>query len=157
VNELTQSVSANPRSVFDYAQAARLTCRHERFYARTGTPPRRGNGVERYPEMVRKAVAALCVEHLGCREWEDDAALHYKSTGRDEQTIIVTNFTSAAPIALSGIAHGTDRRGVILKGKTTIGGEGRFLAAAGVPTIGLLPNPSYLVAAPPNGYIERVS
>jgi len=42
VIELSQSVRANSRSVFGYAYAPRLTCRHDLDHVPTGIPPRRG-------------------------------------------------------------------------------------------------------------------
>jgi hypothetical protein len=36
-------------------------------------------------------------------------------------------------------------------------GEGSALAHAGIPTIGYIPQPNYLLAAPANGCIEKLS
>jgi hypothetical protein len=125
-------------------------------FARAYVPSMNGF-IEKHPEIVRKAVGALCIEHLGCREWKDDSKMKYWPTGRDELSLVMTNFRSARDIVLSGVAGTSDRRGVVLKTDTRFSGEGRFLANAGVPTIGFIPLPDYLVAAPPNGYIEKVS
>ncbi|HUR00075.1 MAG TPA: hypothetical protein VM166_11520 [Gemmatimonadaceae bacterium] len=125
-------------------------------FARPYVPSMNGF-VERYPEMVRHAVASVTIEHLGCREWKQDERLVFRATGQDELSIVVTNTNAAASIVGTAVSGTSDRRGVVLKAKSGMGGEGRFLAAAGVPTIAWLPAPEYLVSAPPNGYIERVS
>ncbi len=36
-------------------------------------------------------------------------------------------------------------------------GEGSALSRAGIPTIGYMPMPSYLLAGPPDGCIEKLS
>ena len=110
-----------------------------------------------HPDIVRKAAGALCIEHLGCREWKDNSATEYRPTGSDELSLVMTNVASATDIVLAGVAGTADRRGVVLKTKDGFSGEGRFLASAGVPTIGYIPLPDYLVAAAPNGCIDKVS
>jgi len=125
-------------------------------FARAYVPSMEGF-IDKHPEIVRNAVGALCIEHLGCREWKDDSAMKYRPTGKDELSLVMTNVKSAADIVLAGVAGTADHRGVVVKTTDRFGGEGRFLAGAGVPTIGYIPIPDYLVAAPPNGYIDKVS
>jgi len=36
--------------------------------------------MQKYPDMIKKAVAALTVEHLGCMEWQDNEQMQYKPT-----------------------------------------------------------------------------
>jgi len=38
--------------------------------------------IEKHPDVIKRAVAAVTVEHLGCREWMDDASMHYAATGK---------------------------------------------------------------------------
>jgi len=46
--------------------------------------------IEKHPDVIKEAVAAVTVEHLGCREWMDDAAMHYNATGRNEWSVAIT-------------------------------------------------------------------
>jgi hypothetical protein len=125
-------------------------------FARAYVPSMNGF-VDRHPDIVRNAAGALCIEHLGCREWKDNSAMEYRPTGKDELSLVMTNVASATDIVLAGVAGTADRRGVLLKTEGGFSGEGRFLANAGVPTIGYIPLPDYLAAAAPNGCIDKVS
>jgi hypothetical protein len=125
-------------------------------FARAYVPSMNGF-IDRHPEIVQNAVGALCIEHLGCREWKDNSAMQYRPTGRDELSLVMTNVNSATDIVRAGVAGTADRRGVVLKTSEGFAGEGRFLAGAGVPTIGYIPIPDYLAAAAPNGCIDKVS
>jgi hypothetical protein len=40
--------------------------------------------IDKHPDLIKKAVAAVTIEHLGCRELADDASLHYQPTGENE-------------------------------------------------------------------------
>ena len=46
--------------------------------------------IEQHPELTKKAVAAVTIEHLGCREWVDDASLKYKAPGEDEWSVAIS-------------------------------------------------------------------
>jgi len=113
--------------------------------------------LENHPEIVRKAVGALSVEHLGCREWKDDASMRYRPTGKDELSLVLTNFNRVADVMLASVKDTSDRRIAVVQANEYFTGEGRFPARAGIPTIGYIPLPDYLLAAPPDGCIERLS
>jgi len=38
--------------------------------------------IEKHPDLMKRAVAAVTVEHLGCREWMDDASMNMRRPGR---------------------------------------------------------------------------
>jgi len=116
--------------------------------------------IEKHPDTVKKAVGALTVEHLGCREWLDDPATKYAATGRDELTLAITEFDGTAKVMLDALKDTADRRVAVVKPVPPKGpffGEGGSLSRAGVPTIGYIPIPSYLIAGPPDGCIDRLS
>jgi hypothetical protein len=114
--------------------------------------------IKDHPDLVKKAVAALTVEHLGCREWADDAALNYKATGENEWSVAITPNQSTAAILLDSLKGSGDRRtAVVNPTKGGFLGEGSSLSRAGVPTIGYIPMPSYLLAGPKDGCIEKLS
>ncbi|HME06121.1 MAG TPA: hypothetical protein VKG25_03690 [Bryobacteraceae bacterium] len=114
--------------------------------------------IKNHPDIIKKTVGALTIEHLGAREWKDDAKGVYRATGKDELSLVITNHQSTAD-AMTGGAEGTmDRRLLAVKPKTgPFFGEGGALSRAGIPTIGYIPLPDYLLAGPPDCYIGKLS
>ena len=114
--------------------------------------------MQKYPDMIKKAVAALTVEHLGCKEWLDDASFHYKPTGENEWAVAITDTGGVGNILVEALQGSADRKTAVVN--PVHGGwlgEGGGLARAGVPTIGYIPQPNYLLAGPANGCIEKLS
>jgi len=113
--------------------------------------------IQKYPDVIKKAVAAITVEHLGCREWMDDAAMRYRETGRNEWSVAITPSKSMAELLMGALQGSRDRAGVVNPVGGGFLGEGNSLSRAGVPTIGYIPQPNYLLAGPANGCIEKLS
>ncbi len=113
--------------------------------------------IDKYPDVMKNAVAALTVEHLGCLEWMDDAAMHYKATGKNEWSVAITPARSAGEIMVAALQGSRDRAGVVNPVGGGFLGEGGALSRLGIPTIGYIPQPSYLLAGPANGCIEKLS
>ena len=114
--------------------------------------------IQKYPDLIKKAVAALTIEHLGCKEWADDATMHYKATGENEWAVAITEYGSTGRVLVDALEGSGDRRTAVVN--PVHGGwlgEGGGLARAGVPTIGYIPQPNYLLAGPANGCIEKLS
>jgi hypothetical protein len=113
--------------------------------------------IEKHPELIKKAVAALTVEHLACREWMDDASYAYKATGKNEWSIAITPLKSTGDIMVDALRGSLDRAAAVNPVNGGWLGEGGALSRAGVPTIGYIPQPNYLLAGPANGCIEKLS
>lgn len=113
--------------------------------------------IDKYPDVMKKAVAALTVEHLGCLEWMDDAAMHYSATGKNEWSVAITPSRAAGEIMVAALQGSRDRAGVVNPVSGGFLGEGAALSRLGIPTIGYIPQPSYLLAGPGNGCIEKLS
>ena len=114
--------------------------------------------IQKYPDTIKKAVAAVTVEHLGCLEWMDNANMAYRPTGKEEWAVAITPskpMADAMGAALSGTA--AQRTALVNPVKGGFLGEGSALSRAGVPTIGFIPQPNYLLAGPANGCIEKLS
>ena len=43
--------------------------------------------IDKHPDLINKAVAAVTIEHLGCCEWADDASFQYRATGENELSV----------------------------------------------------------------------
>jgi hypothetical protein len=112
--------------------------------------------ITKYPDVIKRAVAAVTVEHLGCEEWMDDAAMHYKATGKREWSVAITPSKPMAGALVDALEGSVDRAAVVNPVKGGFLGEGSALSRAGVPTIGYIPQPNYLLAGPADGCIEKL-
>lgn len=123
-------------------------------------PGRQGGFAERHPDLVKKSIASVAIEHLGCREWRDDGGhTRYTATGRDELTYAITHHELVAKIALECVA-GTPERHLaavrpLPKGRYL--GVGGRLAATGMPTLGYYASPTYLNMMAPDGCLSKLS
>lgn len=127
-------------------------------YAGAYVPSIRGF-IEKHPEIIRKAVASVTIEHLGCREWLDDDQMRYAPTGRDDVSFAVTRHETVARLMLESLNGTADRRAAVVaptpKGRYL--GEGGNLSAAGLPALGYFAGPSYLNMEASDGCIGKLS
>jgi hypothetical protein len=114
--------------------------------------------IQKNPETIKQAVAAITIEHLGCLEWMDNAAMQYRPTGKEEWAVAITPSRPMAD-ALGAALPNTDakRTAIVNPVKGGFLGEGSALSRAGVPTIGFIPQPNYLLAGPADGCIDKLS
>ena len=150
---LLKYFSRIPRSERKRTLVCPLTTGH---FASPWVPSIRGV-IAKYPELFKQAVAGVTVEHLGCREWMDDATWHYRDTGRPEWSVAITPSKPMADLLIDALQGSRDRAGVVNPVGGGFLGEGSSLSRAGVPTIGYIPQPNYLLAGPANGCIEKLS
>jgi hypothetical protein len=113
-----------------------------------------------HPELVdgqrMKTVAALTLEHLGCREWTDDpAANSYGPSGRKDVAYCFTTTRAMTDLYL-GASSGTRNNRTIAAQPAFQFGEGHDFTHEGIPGIALIPAPTYLVAAPDDGALARL-
>ena len=125
-------------------------------FAGTWVPSIRGV-IANHPDLIQRAVAAVTVEHLGCREWLDDASLRYKASGKNEWSVAITPDRVMGEALVAALAGSRDRAAVVNPVNGGWLGEGSSLSRAGVPTIGYIPQPNYLLAGPADGCIDKLS
>ena len=113
--------------------------------------------IEKHADVIARAVAAVTVEHLGCREWMDDAAMRYGATGKNEWSVAITPDKPMADALVEALQGSRDRAAVVNPVNGGWLGEGSALSRAGVPTIGYIPQPNYLLAGPADGCIDKLS
>lgn len=111
--------------------------------------------IKAHPDILEKTVASLVIEHLGCREWEDRGEA-YLPTGRNQATMVLTQSKALADLVLQ-VSAGTidDRLVAVNPYRRRFTGESAALITQGVPTIGIMPAPSYLLKESAQGGIEK--
>jgi hypothetical protein len=150
---LAQYFSKIPKSERRRTLVFPLTTGH---FAGPWVPSIRGV-IEKHPDVIRRAVAAITVEHLGCREWMDDASMKYAATGKNEWSVAITPDKVMGRAVVDALKGSVDRAGVVNPANGGWLGEGSSLSRAGIPTIGYIPQPNYLLAGPADGCIEKLS
>jgi hypothetical protein len=113
--------------------------------------------IQKYPELIKKTVASLAIEHLGCMEWRDDESMRYKPTGQNEWSVAITASKSTADIMAAAAKDSRDRIGIVKQVSDRWIGEGAPLGKMGIPTVGYIPMPNYLLAAPADGGLDKVN
>lgn len=115
-----------------------------------------------HPELLDgkqlRTVAALTIEHLGCTEWRDnDTHTEYQATGQPGVGYCYTSNPAMRQNYLDA-ARGTanTRTATILQTPVVSFGEGHDFYKKGIATASLIPTPSYLVAAPPDGALSKL-
>ncbi len=113
--------------------------------------------VERHPNIVENAVAGIVPEHLGTREWLDDANGYHASGKLEFYAAFCSNSPIVTPVIDAVRAEDLRRTGVLrpLKGNSFFG-EGTHLHEAGVPTVGYLSGPNYLLQIADGGHLDKL-
>ncbi|MFF2910229.1 hypothetical protein [Paenibacillus sp. NPDC057934] len=103
-----------------------------------------------------KAVAGITVEHLGSMEWKDDDTGHYGPTGRISTEYTYAGNEMMAAIWQKAVEQRDDARTVILRGHNKFEfGESQPLFEAGIPVLGFIPMPDYLLTDSENREIDK--
>jgi hypothetical protein len=108
-----------------------------------------------HPDVVARAAAALTIEHLGCTEWDDTVGSGYRATGLPEMFFIWT--TQGKMFALTRdtvVAHRLARTS-LMRPPAQFGVGGAY-QTAGIPQIGAIAGPDYLLTISPNGALDKL-
>lgn len=99
--------------------------------------------VAHFPATIARTSAALVLEHLGARRWTGGAI-----AGREPALVWVSKNRDLYRLVKKQVKKHKLKKTALLRShlgsRHLFFGEGRFLDAAGKPTVGVLPNPHYL-------------
>jgi hypothetical protein len=111
--------------------------------------------IDDHPDLVDRAVAALTVEHLGCTEWDDTLDQGYHATGQAELFGIWTTQGPMFDLIKASVIKHDIPRAAMMRPPVQFGVGGAF-QGAGVPQMGAIAGPEYLVTVSPNGDLDKL-
>jgi hypothetical protein len=111
--------------------------------------------IDAHPDIMQRAAAALTVEHLGCTEWDDKLDGGYQPTGLPEAWAIWTTQGQMFDTTRDAvIAHNLPRTALMLPPAQF--GVGGAFQSYGIPQIGAIAGPYYLVTISDNGDMDKL-
>lgn len=126
-------------------------------------PGKQGSFIQRHPDLMKNAVAAVTIEHFGCKEWRDDEShSHYSPTGKNELGYAITHHETLGKLELESARGTDDRRVAVVEPKQNVRnarylGIGGSFANTGLPTLGYFGAPSYLNMVAADGCIGKLN
>jgi len=112
--------------------------------------------MDKHPDLVKRMVGALTLEHLGARSWIDRDG-SYVPSGQNQTTMVITQSKTLADLSLKCCAGTIDNRVIAVNPfRHRYTGESGGVIEAGIPTIGIMPVPSYLLKDSPGRSIEKI-
>ncbi|HXI32281.1 MAG TPA: M28 family metallopeptidase, partial [Vicinamibacterales bacterium] len=81
--------------------------------------------IEKHPDLVARAAAVVTVEHLGCREWLDDASMHYTASGKNEWSVAITPDRAMGESPVAALDGSHDRAAVVNPGERRLARRGQ--------------------------------
>ena len=117
--------------------------------------PQLNGWIKDHEDLVGKAAAALTVEHLGCSEWNDSVADGYAPTGRPEVLAVFTTQGLMSELTREAVVAHNLPRTALLRPPVQVGVGGPF-QAAGIPQIGAIAGPEYLLTVSPSSDMDKL-
>jgi hypothetical protein len=117
--------------------------------------PQTQGWIDAHPDLVKPAAAALTVEHLGCSEWNDSVDGGYHPTGLPEMFAVWTTQGKMFELTRDTVAAHRLPRTALLRPPVQFGVGGAF-QSSGVPQIGAIAGPEYLVTVSENGDLDKL-
>jgi len=111
-----------------------------------GGQPQTQGFIDDHPDLIKRAAAAVTLEHFGSSEWLDDTR-GYHPSGQIEVGAIFHSQTPIIQPAIDSLQSSDLRRTELLRpAGTTFFGVGASLHGAGVPSVAFIAGPNYLLA-----------
>jgi hypothetical protein len=117
--------------------------------------PQTQGWIDAHPNLVARAAAALTVEHLGCTEWTDSLGAGYHATGLPEMFAVWTTQGEMFKQTRNTVAAHKLARTVLMRPPAQFG-VGAAFQSAGVPQIGAIAGPEYLLTVAPDGDLDKL-
>lgn len=117
--------------------------------------PQTQGWIDTHPDLVGRAAAALTVEHLGCSEWIDTIDRGYHPTGDAELFGIWTTQGKMFELTRDTVVANAIPKAALLRPPAQFG-VGAAFQSAGVPQIGAIAGPEYLLTVSPNGDLDKL-
>jgi hypothetical protein len=117
--------------------------------------PQTQGWIDAHPGLVGKAAAALTIEHLGCSEWLDTIDRGYHRTGEAELFGIWTTQGRMFDLTRATIVAHDVPRAALLRPPVQFG-VGAAFQSSGVPQIGAIAGPEYLLTVSPDGDLDKL-
>jgi hypothetical protein len=117
--------------------------------------PQAQGWIDAHKDLVDRAAAALTVEHLGCSEWSDSADRGYHATGRAELFAVWTSQGKMFDTVRDATVRHDLPRTALMRPPAQFGVGGPF-QQAGIPQIGAIAGPEYLLTISDNGELDKL-
>jgi hypothetical protein len=117
--------------------------------------PQTQGWIDAHTDLVDAAAAALTVEHLGCTEWDDTIDKGYHPTGQPELFGIWTTQGKMFELTRDTVVKHNIPRAALLRPPVQFG-VGAAFQTSGVPQIGAIAGPEYLVTISDNGDLDKL-
>jgi hypothetical protein len=119
-----------------------------------GTLPQAPGWIAAHRDLVRRAAAAVTIEHLGATAWVDTPGKGYHATGKNEGYVLSTTLGRATRLVKQGIARHQLHEHVVVPAPGI--SVGSVFHEVGVPHVGGIAGPSYLLVVSKNGELDKL-
>jgi hypothetical protein len=117
--------------------------------------PQTQGWIDAHHDIVARAAAALTVEHLGCREWNDTVGSGYHPTGLHEMFFVWTTQGKMFELTRDTVVAHRLARTALMRPPLQFG-VGSPYQSAGVPQIGAIAGPEYLLTVSADGDLDKL-
>lgn len=115
-----------------------------------------GNGwIADHQDIMSRAAAALTLEHVGCTEWNDTTDQGYMPTGKAELFAVWTTQGQMFNVTRDATIAANLPRTALLRPPAQFGVGGPF-QTAGIPQIGAIAGPEYLLTVSDNSDMDKL-
>lgn len=120
----------------------------------TGLLPECEGWIRSHRDIVSRAAAAFTIEHLGASEWDDIPGKGYAATGRNEYMNLPATAGPLRDLTIAGLKkYDLKYHGVQVAPGITVGSP---FHEDGVPHVGCITGPNYLLGINDNGHIDKL-